>query len=60
MPPPSLYFKLFGGALFGRTDSYIDTKIVIIIVYVAFLRLFHMTYCSETIDTKTAGHGRKC
>jgi hypothetical protein len=54
MPPPLLCFELFGGCYLGRRMNDTDTKIVFIFAYVAFSGLSHMTYFSETRDTKTA------
>jgi hypothetical protein len=40
--------------LFWQSGAHTDTRIVSFFSNVAFLGMSHMTYCSETRDTKTA------
>jgi hypothetical protein len=52
MPPLSLCLNEFGGTCLGGQMH--TRTLIFIFAYVPFLGVSHMTYCSETRDTKTA------
>jgi hypothetical protein len=47
-------FELVWQDLLGWSDAHTDIRIVFVFTNVVFLGVSHMTYCSETRDTKSA------